>query len=168
MTATGKCLRPRSHRRWYSATIVALRDEHEDSYHTVLHEHVDDGDTGACRRELAILQLGDRVEPNDNTVRFGAWCIGAHHRGHAALGADPAVPVPPATPISRRAPPSWQRGRTAADVVRRYFEAQVGWQCGIHAVNNAIGAEALTVDGVAAYITAGLRWREAGAGQPMW
>ena len=44
----------------------------------------------------------------------------------------------------------------------------MGWQCGIHAVNNAIGAEVLTVDGVAAYITAGLRWREAGASQPMW
>ena len=127
-----------------------------------------DADTGTSRRELAILQPGDRVEPDDSTVRFGAWCIGTHHRGRATLGPDPAVPVPSATPVSRRAPLSAQRGQTAADAVRRYFEAQVGWQCGIHAVNNAVGAKILSIDGVAAYITAGLRWREAGARRPTW
>jgi len=177
-----------AHRRWYCATVVASDetvyvDPYEDSYHTVLHERLGEDVTDKNRRERPILKPVDRVEPNSGTAKFGTWCVGPHYRGRTTFApSDETVAVKAtasATPISRRRPPPGlgatpasatapDRGRTVAEVVGFYFDPQVGWYCGIHAVNNAIGAEAFTPHGVEAYIAAGLRRPASATARPVW
>ena len=66
--------------------------------------------------------------------------------------------------------PVLEGGCTVAEVISAYCERQVRWQCGIHAINNALGRCVLKIDGLRGLIEAGKAWRHGDdhATRPAW
>ena len=63
----------------------------------------------------------------------------------------------------KRALPTVTEGATADEVNLDYFEAQIGWQCGVHATNNAFGEAILTVAAMALLIDRGKAGERSGS-----